>query len=574
MSKLHHPNIVRLLGYHTSERPSDPQCLVYELADGGTLAELLQSREGRKLFSWRDRVRTALCVASALAYMHSKKCYHLDIKPRNICFSSDMERVLVIDFGTAIFFQDQPPENNGSCVFSPDYSAPEFRSSTVGPKSDVFSLGVVMQVLVCGELPASPDNNDEGIFQPDQHVLRSFAPDMFAEEEWDAKVLKEFVDMAKRCTSPQSRNRPVISQVHSKLIDLNHRSQRELNTEELRVVAEVREASRTVDGDTQTKLASRSTCSCSRSGVDGVKCPLHGDDHFCCNECFRVHVTQNLGEEHIYCREEGCVGGGTPYTYDQIYQHAGPVLFHRHIELQRRNADERHKAEIYQAKLETLQKNAKKSDLDAATSRVMRGLESIGNDELKCPRLCLLVLNKGTRGKQSMRRMKTRVRSIWSQTIHIYFVCACSKLPVWPPVKVQKKREWMKKVVPAVKATIVVMNLALAASMTHLQIPLEGGNAKDQLRCMDELVDKFLSPEEAKTIEEDMTRAFEGDSESPSLEATTLTHAAYLEIEKVANEDGRWRNSMRLSRNKSGELAWVHRNHVKKWSETESSGTE
>ena len=82
MSRLHHPNIVQLLGCCF-----DPYvCLVLELAARGSLRALLESEGAAFLFKWTEHARLALGMARGLSYLHSFEppIIHRDIKPANV----------------------------------------------------------------------------------------------------------------------------------------------------------------------------------------------------------------------------------------------------------------------------------------------------------------------------------------------------------------------------------------------------------------------------------------------------------------------------------------------------------
>jgi serine/threonine protein kinase len=87
LSSVSHPHIVQLLGVC-----NEPGCqaLVYELMEAGSLDRALglgeEKADGAAALAWRERVRIAWEVATALVWLHSDKIpiYHMDIKPSNI----------------------------------------------------------------------------------------------------------------------------------------------------------------------------------------------------------------------------------------------------------------------------------------------------------------------------------------------------------------------------------------------------------------------------------------------------------------------------------------------------------
>ena len=88
LSRLRHPNIVRLYGY--SMTPPSDKCLVYALMENGSLEEQLS--RGNAL-EWRQRLHIAVGATRGLNFLHSQtglKCVHRDIKSANILLDSEM----------------------------------------------------------------------------------------------------------------------------------------------------------------------------------------------------------------------------------------------------------------------------------------------------------------------------------------------------------------------------------------------------------------------------------------------------------------------------------------------------
>lgn len=116
------------------------------------------------LKGWMDKRRTfnepiniALAIsiimqaATGIQYIHSCNIVHHDIKPSNIFLSSDLKSVQVGDFGLACCLQGH---NHSECPLeggqfgTPLYAAPEQLRGRCNPKSDMFSLGLVLIELV------------------------------------------------------------------------------------------------------------------------------------------------------------------------------------------------------------------------------------------------------------------------------------------------------------------------------------------------------------------------------------------------------------------------------------------
>lgn len=145
LAKLRHPNIVSVLGYGEFE---DQPYLVMEYVSGGTLKQRLG-----KPMPWSKATGLLSPIARALHYAHEKKIIHRDVKPSNILIAENGEPMLS-DFGVAKILGAEETMDLTSTsvgVGTPYYMSPEQgRNKEVGPKSDVYSLGVVLYELVTG----------------------------------------------------------------------------------------------------------------------------------------------------------------------------------------------------------------------------------------------------------------------------------------------------------------------------------------------------------------------------------------------------------------------------------------
>jgi serine/threonine protein kinase len=153
---LSHPNLIETheLGRTTEDIPY----MIMESIKGMTIKEVL--RKKRKL-SAHDSLYIISKVASALAYLHGQGIFHRDIKPSNIMIEHQSKRILLIDFGIAsesIDALDHQVSKNkvlGTAVYmSPEQAADEH----VTGKTDIYSLGICLFVLLTGRLPFISQN--------------------------------------------------------------------------------------------------------------------------------------------------------------------------------------------------------------------------------------------------------------------------------------------------------------------------------------------------------------------------------------------------------------------------------
>ncbi|MCR5137460.1 MAG: Stk1 family PASTA domain-containing Ser/Thr kinase [Oscillospiraceae bacterium] len=151
VAMLSHPNIVAV--YDVSHH-EDLEYIVMELIDGVTL---LQYMEKKGALPWNEALHFARQIAKALSHAHSRGIIHRDIKPHNIMLLRD-GTAKVADFGIAAL-ESEVQETNGEAVGSIHYIAPEqARGELPDPRSDIYSLGVVMFEMFTGRKPYLGDS--------------------------------------------------------------------------------------------------------------------------------------------------------------------------------------------------------------------------------------------------------------------------------------------------------------------------------------------------------------------------------------------------------------------------------
>ena len=146
-ARLSHPNIVNIYDVGVMD---DAHYIVMEYVPGRTLKDKIK-QEGR--LSVEEALHIAKDIASALANAHANNLVHCDIKPHNILMMPDGS-AKVADFGIARAVTESTMTYSGNVVGSVHYFSPEQAKGTmITPKSDVYSLGVVLYEMLTGTLP-------------------------------------------------------------------------------------------------------------------------------------------------------------------------------------------------------------------------------------------------------------------------------------------------------------------------------------------------------------------------------------------------------------------------------------
>lgn len=225
LGQLHHPNLVKLIGYCIED---DQRLLVYEFLPRGSLENHLFRRP--LPLPWSNRIKIALGAAKGLAFLHegSEPVIYRDFKTSNILLDAEYNAKLS-DFGLAKAGpQGDKTHVSTRVVGTYGYAAPEYvMTGHLTSKSDVYSFGVVLLEILTGRRSMdkkrpSGEQNLVAWARPqlgDRRRLFQLV-DPRLELNYSIKGVQKVAQIAYYCLSRDSKTRPTMDEVVKALTPL------------------------------------------------------------------------------------------------------------------------------------------------------------------------------------------------------------------------------------------------------------------------------------------------------------------------------------------------------------------
>jgi len=232
LSKIRHPNIVLLLGFH---RNTEHTYLAYEWMAGGDVHHRLRdARTNKGPFGWSERVSVLHDTATGLSYLHciTPKIFHRDIKTPNILLDKS-GGAKIADFGLAIrnssLLKDKLHMTVKMTSGTPGYTDPEYlNTNKMTEASEVFSFGMVILEHLLNQPVARMDKEGalsypiNDLIQPElEDAVSRVMANLDPTAEFPASLARAAAELALRCVDEDVDARPSFVKVAVELKKLN-----------------------------------------------------------------------------------------------------------------------------------------------------------------------------------------------------------------------------------------------------------------------------------------------------------------------------------------------------------------
>jgi DNA-binding SARP family transcriptional activator len=201
-ARIQHPNVATV--FRIGRTPGGVPYLVLPYVSGGSLEERIAAAGPLPVHEVRRYVAQA---AAGLAAAHRLGVVHRDVRPANLLYDRDTDRVLLTDFGLAAVLETSHEQamrltRPGEVIGNPLYASPEqLLAEPVTERTDIYSLGIVTFELLTGRLPYAAAT-------PVQMVVAHAREEPRRASEFREDVDPELDELILRCLNKRPEHRP------------------------------------------------------------------------------------------------------------------------------------------------------------------------------------------------------------------------------------------------------------------------------------------------------------------------------------------------------------------------------
>ncbi|XP_044333961.1 PR5-like receptor kinase [Triticum aestivum] len=221
IGSIHHINLVKLIGFCVEK---SHRLLVYEYMPKGSLDRWIYCHDDNidPPLDWSTRCKIITHIAKGLSYLHeecTKRIAHLDVKPQNILLDDNFNAKLS-DFGLCKLIDRDMSQVVTRMRGTPGYLAPEWLTSQITEKADVYSFGIVVIEIINGRQNLDPSRSEESmhlITLLEKKVKHDNLVDMIDKTSKDMQAHEQDVIqmmmLAMWCLQIDCKRRPKMSEV-------------------------------------------------------------------------------------------------------------------------------------------------------------------------------------------------------------------------------------------------------------------------------------------------------------------------------------------------------------------------
>ncbi|XP_023517342.1 probable serine/threonine-protein kinase PBL1 [Cucurbita pepo subsp. pepo] len=225
LASLQHPNICKLLGFHTHEA-SGQRMLVYERLFHGSLDRLLYGRSDGPPIDWNTRMKIALCAAQGLTFLHEEgpfQAMYNEFSTANIQIDKDFSAKLS-GYGCVGQIPTPETEISNNSVAAAYLSMETLERGLLTPKSNVWSFGIVLLELLTGRrnLDSRYPKEERNLVKWSKPFLTddgrlSLIMDPQLKGRFPTKAARTVADIAQKCLQKDPSERPTMRHVVEQL---------------------------------------------------------------------------------------------------------------------------------------------------------------------------------------------------------------------------------------------------------------------------------------------------------------------------------------------------------------------